>query len=81
MVAPVREDGRGSDHGMERERERNGEGASGEAEAGGRGRKGGGRPRRSDVRGGEWTAVKAVKYQSRDGSCHRRANIMGGVLN
>lgn len=28
-----------------------------------------------------WTAVKAVKYQSRDGSCHRRANIMGGVLN
>lgn len=32
-------------------------------------------------RGGGWTAVKAVKYQSRDGSCHRRANIMGGVLN
>lgn len=31
--------------------------------------------------GGGWTAVKAVKYQSRDGSCHRRANIMGGVLN
>lgn len=37
---------------------------------------------RSDERGeGGWTAVKAVKYQSRDGSCHRRANIMGGVLN
>lgn len=33
------------------------------------------------ARGEERTAVKAVKYQSRDGSCHRRANIMGGVLN
>lgn len=78
MVAPAREGGRGSDHGMEREREK--EGRSDEEGAGGEGEERGG-PRRSDVRGGEWTAVKAVKYQSRDGSCHRRANIMGGVLN
>lgn len=78
MVAPAREGSRGSDHGMERERERKrdrvtGKGLMGREEKGG--------SRRSDVRGGERTAVKAVKYQSRDGSCHRRANIMGGVLN
>jgi len=79
MVASAREGSGGSDRGMERERERMRDGVT-EKGLAGRKRKGGG-PRRSDARGGEWTAVKAVKYQSRDGSCHRRANIMGGVLN